>query len=60
MLECLYSSDQEDYSGEVKQVRISYNGSRQQYTPVQLHGVPTFGVTDSGADITIVGGELFI
>ena len=57
LLECLCWSD--DDNTEVRQVRISYNGSRQQYAPVQLQGVPTSGAVDSGADITIVGGELF-
>ena len=57
LLECLCWSD--DDNTEVRQVRISYNGSRQQYAPVQLQGVPTSGAVDNGADITIVGGELF-
>ena len=57
LLECLCSSD--DGNMEIRQVRISYNGSRQQYVPVQLQGVPTSGAVDSSADITIVGGELF-
>lgn len=55
ILECLYS-DQEDCTGEVQQVRVTYNGSRRQYAPVQLQGVPTCDVIDSGPDITIVGG----
>ena len=45
--------------GVIKQVRIDYKGSHQQYAPVQLEGVPARGAIDSGSDITIVGGELF-
>ena len=56
---CLHSSDSQDNSKCVQQVRISDKGSRQQYVLVQLHGVPARGVIDSGADITIIGGELF-
>lgn len=40
-------------------MRINDRGSRQQYANVQLEGVPVCGVIDSGADITIIGGDLF-
>ena len=54
LLSCLESE------GEgVRQVRINDLGSRQQHADVQLEGVPARGVIDSGADITILGGELF-
>ena len=43
----------------VRQVRIDDEGSRQQHVEVLLAGVPVRGVIDSGADITIMGGELF-
>ena len=59
LLTCLYSSDTEDDARGVRQVRINDKGSQQQYATVQLQGVPARGIVDSGADITIVGGELF-
>ena len=33
--------------------------SRPQYVNIQVQGVPTSGVIDTGADITIMGGDLF-
>ena len=59
LLECLYSSDSEETAGAVREVRVNYRGSQPQYAPVLLQGVPARGVIDSGADITIVGGDLF-
>ena len=50
------SSDEED---GVCQIRISDSGSCQQHVHVLLGGVPACGVIDSGADITIIGSELF-
>ena len=41
------------------QIRINDKGSCQQYVDVLLGDVPVRGVIDSGADITIIGGELF-
>ena len=53
----LFSSDSE---GEgIKQIRISDRGSKPQHAKVQVQGVPAEGVIDSGADITIIGGDLF-
>ena len=43
----------------MRQVRINDRGSHQQYANVQMEGVPAKGVVDSGADITIMGGDLF-
>ena len=40
-------------------VRVSDKGSRPQYVNIQMQGVPTSGVIDTGADITIMGGDLF-
>ena len=34
-------------------------GSKLRVAEVQLQGVPTLGLVDTGADITIMGGELF-
>ena len=36
-----------------------YVGSQPRSTPVQLLGVPVFGIIDSSADMTIIGGCLF-
>ena len=57
-LDYLGSSCSEDESG-VRAVRIKDTGSKAQHARVVINGVPTQGVIDSGADITIVGGELF-
>ena len=43
----------------VKQVRVQGTGSKAQRASVDIQGVPALGVIDSGADITIIGGELF-
>ena len=56
--EFLYSSDDET-TAEVKVVRVADKGSKPQCTKVQVQGVPSYGVLDSGADITIMGGTLF-
>ena len=52
----LYSSDSD---GSVSAVRVSDQGSKPQYVNVTIQGVPTSGIIDTGADITIMGGELF-
>lgn len=57
-MEFLYSSDSEDDS-EVRVVRVTDGGSVSQCVRIQIQGVPVFGIIDSGADITIMGGELF-
>ena len=54
-LSLLYS----DSEGTVDTVRVSDKGSRPQYVNVEIQGVPTSGVIDTGADITIIGGGLF-
>ena len=54
----LCSSDEEDTTG-VKVVRVPDRGSQPQCVKVQVQGVPAYGVLDSGADITIMGGTLF-
>ncbi len=52
------SSDSEDTSS-VRQIRINDKGSRPQCARVQVQGVPAFGIIDTGADITVIGGALF-
>ncbi len=54
----LYSSDEETKEG-VSVVRVPDKGSKPQCAKVQVQGVPAYGVLDSGADITIMGGTLF-
>ena len=54
----LVSSDDDDQSS-VQTVRVRDTGSKVMYANVDLHGVPVKGVIDSGADITILGGDLF-
>ena len=56
---CAYTLTRKTVLGKVQQVRVTYNGSQQQYAPVQLQGMFTCGVIDSEADITIMGRELF-
>ena len=38
---------------------MEYHGSSPRHAHVEVQGVPTEGVIDSGADITIMGGDLF-
>jgi hypothetical protein len=52
----LSSSDDET---DVCTVQIDDKGSMPQCVPVQLQGVPVYGVIDTGADITILGENLF-
>ena len=59
LLSYLLSTDSEDSEDGVRQIRISDQGSRQQHADIMIEGVPARGIIDSGADITIVGGELF-
>ena len=42
-----------------KSESVTMQGSRQQHADIQIEGVPARGIIDSGAEITIVGGELF-
>ena len=57
--EFLHSSSDEDPPVQVKSVRITDKGSITQCVKVQVQGVPAYGLIDSGADITIIGGSLF-
>ena len=53
-LSLLDSSD-----SDVNVVRVNDRGSKPQFAVVLIQGVPATGVIDTGADITIIGGELF-
>ena len=55
----LSDSDDSSDSPDVRQVRVFDTGSRPQSVRVLVGGVPIDGIVDSGADITIVGGDVF-
>ncbi len=57
-MDFLYSSDSDEIS-DVCLVRVHDKGSKPQCVGIQIQGVPMFGIIDSGADITIIGGILF-
>ena len=42
-----------------KQIVVKDNGSRSVCVPLQIEGVPVYGLVDTGADITIIGAQLF-
>lgn len=43
----------------VCQIQLDYRGSRPRHVRVEIQGVPAQGFVDTGADITIIGGDLF-
>ena len=59
ILGCLFSSESESDSGEVKRVQVNDKGSQSQSAVIEIEGVPARGVVDTGSDITIIGGALF-
>ena len=56
-IEYLYSDSEEEQ--DVRMVTITDKGSHSQYAEVFIQGVPAEGLIDSGAEITIMGGDLF-
>ena len=52
-------SDSEDDDAEVRMARVVDQGSRSQSAKVVVGGVPVSGIMDTGADITILGGDAF-
>jgi len=56
-VENLYSDSDEEQ--EVRMVQVTDKGSHSQCAEVFIQGVPAEELVDSGADITIMGGELF-
>ena len=52
----MYSSDDSD---GVNLVGITDKGSRSRCVAIEVHGVPVDDVIDTGADISIMGGEVF-
>ena len=57
-LDFLFSSDSENDDCGMKNI-ITDEGSRPQLAQIMVQGVPAVGVIDTGADITIMGKELF-
>ena len=55
----LFSSSDEESSSRVNAIGITDKGSSAQCVKVLVQGVPAYGLIDSGADITIIGGLLF-
>ena len=55
--ELLQSSSDEE--AVVSMIQVTDTGSRPRCVKVELQGVPVYGLVDSGADISIIGGSLF-
>ena len=54
----LYSSEAED-GEDVRRVWVNDKGSCPQLAGVEIQGLPAQGIIHNGADISIMGGELF-
>ena len=52
----LYSSSDDETGVDARQIRISDKGSLAQCVRVLIQGVSVYGIMNSGADITIIGG----
>eukprot|EP00731_Ephydatia_muelleri_P011030 Em0005g1616a len=48
-----------DESSDIKVVHVTDQGSEPKCVQVAIGGIPCFGIVDSGADISIMGGKLF-
>ena len=57
-LTCLLSSSDSE-EGSVKIVHLQDGGSASRCVKVCVQGVPIYGLIDSGADISIIGGSMF-
>ena len=55
----LYSSSDEESIPRTCSVHVPDKGSVTQCVKVYVQGVPAYGLVDSGADISIIGGSLF-
>ena len=55
----LHSDPHHTGARDTNPVRVPDKGSRPRQANVIIGGVPTYGAVDSGADITIMGGDLF-
>ena len=54
----LCTSDSDSSDG-VRTIEVDDKGSHPRRAPVEIQGVPALGLVDSGADITIIGPDLF-
>ena len=54
-----YLHSDSDSSDEIRQVRVQNMGSQPHCAKINVQGVPVDGVVDSGANITIMGRDLF-
>ena len=52
-------SDLSDDREQVLQIRGDDKGSLPHCIKVEVQGVPMYGIVDSGANITIIGGQMF-
>ena len=55
----LYSDSDDEEGANARAVHVQDGGSHSQCVKVQVQGVPVYGLIDTGADITIIGGKLF-
>ena len=55
----LYSDSDDEEGANACAVHVQDGGSSSQRVKVQVQGVPAYGLIDTGADITIIGGKLF-
>ena len=58
-LDLLYSLSDGETDQGVRRIQVADKGSQPKCARVLVQGVPAIGIIDSGADITIIGGELF-
>ena len=58
LMDILYSSSDSD-SGNVKAIMVQDEGSKPCCARVLMQGVPAYGIIDTAANITIIGGKLF-
>ena len=54
-----YSSSESEEDSDIRMVQLEDEGSHPMCAKVWIQGVPVYGIVDTGADITSIGGELF-
>ena len=58
-LDYLLSSSESEEESLVKSVKLEDSGSVPKCVPLLVQGVPVIGLIDTGADLSIMGGEVF-
>ena len=53
------SSSESEEDSDIRMVQLEDKGSHPMCARVCIQGVPAYSIVDTGADITIIGGELF-